>query len=222
MKNKTDYSANFYENGIFHVYNRTNNKELLFKSPDNRLYFLKQFQKYLHPFLDTFCWNLLPNHFHFLVQVKTAEQIKKYLQTLPSQSLKPIEKKYLASAATTELLLELEWKRFFNSYAMAFNKQHKRKGNLFQRPFKRVEVMKESQFTQAVIYIHANAQHHKLCKDFTKHQWSSWQTMLSDKPTHLKREEVLEWFGGKQQFIDTHKSMSKYYYNNDISIEDDD
>jgi REP element-mobilizing transposase RayT len=95
MKNKISYTTDFYEGGIFHVYNRTNNKELLFKSTDNRLYFLKQFQKYLHPFLDTFCWNLLPNHFHFLVQIKSAEVIKKYLQTLPPQRLKPIEKKYL-------------------------------------------------------------------------------------------------------------------------------
>ena len=157
-----------------------------------------------------------------MVQIKTTKQIKEYLQTLSSQSLKPVEKKYLADTATTALLLELEWKRFFNSYAMAFNKQHKRKGNLFQRPFKRLEVMKESQFTQAVIYIHANARHHKLCNDFTKHQWPYWHTILSDKPTLLKREEMLEWFGGRQQFIDTHKSMSQYYYNNDISIEKDD
>ena len=222
MKSKTDYSADFYEDGIFHVYNRTNNKELLFRSTENKLYFLKQFKKYLHLFLDTFCWNLLPNHFHLLVRIKTNKQLKEFLQTLPSQSLKLIEKKYLADESTTDQLLELEWKRLFNSYAMAFNKQHKRKGNLFQRPFKRLEIMKEAHFTQVLIYIHANAQHHKLCNDFTEHQWSSWHTILSDKPTHLKREEVLEWFGGKQNFIDTHKSMSKFYYSNDFSIEEDD
>ncbi len=220
MKKSIDYSADFYENGIFHVYNRTNNKDLLFRSTDNRLYFLKQFKKYLNPFLDTFCWNLLPNHFHFLVQIKTAEQIKNYLETLTFQALKPIEKKYLVDESTTELLLELEWKRFFNSYAMAFNKQHNRQGNLFQRSFKRVEIIKESHFTQAIIYIHANAQYHKLCDDFTKHPWSSWHTILSDKPTNLKREEVLEWFGGKQKFIDTHKSMSQYY-SRDFSIGDE-
>jgi len=78
MKNKTNYTANFYDEGIFHVYNRTNNKELLFRSEENRLYFLRQYHKYLHPFLDTFCWNLLPNHFHFLVRIKSAEAIKKH------------------------------------------------------------------------------------------------------------------------------------------------
>lgn len=221
MSNKTNYTADFYDNGIFHVYSRTNNKELLFRSNDNRLYFLRQFQKYLHPFLDTFCWNLLPNHFHFLVRIKTTEQLKSYLHTLPLKILKPTEKKYLSDEATTELLLELEWKRFFNSYAMAFNKQHKRKGNLFQRPFKRLEVEKESHFTQAIIYIHSNAQHHKLCDDFTKHEWSSWHTILSEKPTYLKREEVLEWFGGRLQFIDIHKNMTQYYDDSDISIEED-
>ncbi len=126
-----------------------------------------QFQKYLHPFLDTFCWNLLPNHFHFLVRIKTTEEIKKYLQALLFETLKPIEKKYLADKTTTELLLEPKWKRVFTAYAMAFNREHKRKGNLFQRPFKRVEVIQESHFTQAIIYIHANAQHHKLCSNFT-------------------------------------------------------
>ena len=207
MKKSTDYSADFYENGIFHVYNRTNNKDLLFRSTENRLYFLKQFKKYLNPFLDTFCWNLLPNHFHFLVQIKTDGEIKDYLGNLTFSSLKPIEKKFLTDESTTELLLELEWKRFFNSYAMAFNKQHSRQG-------------KESHFTQAIIYIHANAQYHKLYDDFTKHPWSSWHTILSNNPTDLKREEVLEWFGGKQSFIDTHKSMSQYY-NRDFSIDDE-
>jgi hypothetical protein len=46
--------------------------------------------------------------------------------------------------------------------------------------------------------------------------------MLSDKPTHLKRDEVLEWFGGKQKFIDVHKSMGDFYYNSDICFEEDD
>ncbi len=220
MSPKTNYMANFYENGIFHVYNRTNNKELLFKSEENRLYFLKQFAKYLSPFLDTFCWNLLPNHFHFLVQIKSVEEIKNHLQSLPTESLKPIEKQYLTNATATELLLELEWKRFFTSYSMAFNKQQNRTGNLFHRPFKRIEIDKESHFTQAIVYIHANAQHHNFCKNFTQHKWTSWHSMLSNNPTGLKREEVLEWFGGLEKFIEIHKAMTEYYYNCDVAIEE--
>lgn len=185
----------------FSMFTRTNNKELLLKSEENRLYFLKQFAKYLSPFLDTFCWNFLPNHFHFRVQIKSMEEIKRHLQLLPADALKPIEKDYLSNATATEMLLELEWKRFFTSYSMAFNKQHNRTGNLFHRSFKRIEIDKASHFTQAIVYIHANAQHHNLCKDFTQHKWTSWHSMLSKKPTSLKREEVLEWFGGLERFI---------------------
>ena len=36
------YLADFTENGIYHIYNRTNNKEKLFLSNENRLFFLKK------------------------------------------------------------------------------------------------------------------------------------------------------------------------------------
>ncbi|CAN5390769.1 hypothetical protein BH11BAC3_BH11BAC3_02590 [soil metagenome] len=220
MNHHTKYSADFYEGGIFHVYNRTNNKELLFKSDENYSYFLRQYEKYLHPFLDTYCWNLLPNHFHMLVKVKPANEIKKHLDAQPAKMLKKIEKEFLSDKVTISVLMEQEWKRLFNSYSMAFNNQHNRKGNLFNRPFKRVEVEKDTHFTQAVVYIHANAQRHKLYSDFTKHKWSSWHSMLSASPTKLKRAELLDWFGGLDNFIKVHKEMTSYYYDPDIEIEE--
>lgn len=222
MNKKPTYNAPFYDNGIFHVYNRTNNKELLFRSDDNRIYFLKQYFKYLHPFADTFCWNLLPNHFHFLTRVKTCDQIKTYLRKQPIYSLKPVEKRFLENASSMELLLECEWKRFFNSYSMSFNKQHGRSGNLFHRPFKRLEIIKESHFTQVIIYIHANAQKHRLCNDFTKYPWSSWHAMISNRRTRLCRNELLDWFGGLNPFIEAHTGLSNYYYSSDAAIEDED
>jgi REP element-mobilizing transposase RayT len=219
MKTSTNYLASFYDGGMFHVYNRTNNKELLFTTDNNRLFFLKQYSKYLSPFVDTFCWCLLSNHFHFLIQVKSVEAIQLHLRSCDAATLKPIEKNYLVNYCTTELLLEFEWKRFFTSYAMAFNKQQHRKGNLFHRPFKRVEVDKASHFTQAVVYIHANAQHHKLCTNFTQYPWSSWHSIISNLPTQLKREEVINWFGGLQQLIAAHKGMTRFY-NDAIGIEE--
>jgi REP element-mobilizing transposase RayT len=220
MKAKPNNKANFYEDGIFHVYNRTNNKELLFISEENRILFLKKYAKYMQHFADTFCWNLLPNHFHFVIRIKSAEEIKKYLQKQPPEKLKRVEKNYLVDKATAELLIECEWKRFFTSYSMCYNKEYNRKGNLFYRSFKRVEVIKESHFTLVIIYVHANAQKHQLCKDFTTYPWSSWHTFLSDRPTLLCRQEVLDWFGGLQQFIEAHKEMSEYYYDGDGGMDE--
>lgn len=220
MPIQSKYHASFYEGGIYHVYNRTNNRERLFKSDANRIYFLKQYARYIHPFAETFCWCLLPNHFHFLIRIRQLDTIKTYLQQ-QEHPLKSAERKFLTGHCNTDQLLILEWQRFFTAYSMAFNKQHNRNGNLFQRPFKRLEVNKESHFTQAVIYIHANAQRHNLCTDFTEYKWTSWHSMLSANETMLNRTEVLDWFGGQEQFIKAHQNMAAHYCNSDDVVDDD-
>ena len=54
------YLADFEENGIYHVYNRTNNKEKLFLSEENVIFFLRRFKELNSPLADTYSWNLLP------------------------------------------------------------------------------------------------------------------------------------------------------------------
>jgi putative transposase len=226
------YLADFTENNIYHIYNRTNNKEKLFLNDDNRNFFLKQYAKYISPVAETFCWSLLPNHFHFLIRIKPHKEIVKLLQARvanlwkvgnPNEpnALSKTEDRFLNNEIMLGELVEFYFKSLFQSYSLAFNKVNNRKGNLFYKPFKRTEVIKESHFTQTIIYIHANAQRHNVCKDFTVYQWSSWHSLLSQMPTLLNRNEVLDWFGGANEFIKIHKSMTEYYYNCDAAIEDE-
>lgn len=130
------------------------------------------------------------------------------------------ERHYLDENCTTDDLIEFEWRRFLTSYSMAFNSQYNRKGNLFNRPFRRVAIVDDTHFTQVVIYIHANAMRHKLCKDFRDYKWTSWHSIVSDKPTKLYREEVLEWFGGIERLKHTHIKNSEYYYGALFEIEE--
>ncbi len=214
------YLADFEEGCMYHVYNRTNNKEKLFLSDENRRFFLRKYDQYLSPFADTYCWCLLPNHFHFLIRIKSEENIQAYLKSKELKELTPTEKKFIEQQINLSELIEQCFKRFFQSYSLAFNKQHNRKGNLFYKPFKRLKLEKETHFTQAIIYIHANPFKHKLAKDFTSWQWSSWQTMVSTSPTQLLRDEILAWFGNKDRFIEAHKSMIQYYEESNAAIED--
>jgi len=167
------YLADFEEKTTYHVYNRTNNGELLFRSDENMRYFLSNYHHKLSPFLNTWCWCLLPNHFHFLVSVKTRTPIRKYLQGKEQHLLTLTERKFLKEEINLSELIEHAFKNFFQSYALAFNKQHNRKGNLFYKPFKRVRIDTDDQFLQTVIYIHANAVKHGLTNDFTNYKWSS-------------------------------------------------
>jgi REP element-mobilizing transposase RayT len=89
------YLSTFYEEGFYHVYNRTNNKELLFREEDNYYFFLKKYHQYLGPFVNTFCYNLLPNHFHLVIQIRSVKEALSYLKTLPEEKLMKSEKQFL-------------------------------------------------------------------------------------------------------------------------------
>ena len=45
--------------------------------------------------------------------------------------------------------------------------------------------------------------------DFRDWKYSSYGTILTDKPTHLQRDTVLDWFGGKDEIIKRHDEMEK-------------
>lgn len=71
---KIDYYPPMLAGQFYHVYNRGNNHENLFYSHENYRYFLEKWQQYLTDYVDTYAYCLLPNHFHFLIQVKDVEE----------------------------------------------------------------------------------------------------------------------------------------------------
>ena len=92
---------------------------------------------------------------------------------------------------TTHAIVSHQFQRFFQSYAMAFNKQRDRIGTLFQTPFKRAFVDDNIYFTQLVCYIHANMELHGLTDDFREWKWSSYNKILTDYPSKLRKQELL-------------------------------
>jgi len=64
-------------NGYYHIYNRANGREKLFRDKEDHLQFLSLYEKYILPIADTYAWVLMKNHFHFLIRVK-ANMYYKY------------------------------------------------------------------------------------------------------------------------------------------------
>ncbi|HUS02327.1 MAG TPA: hypothetical protein VMY77_11405, partial [Chitinophagaceae bacterium] len=56
----------------YHIYNRGNNKENIFREAKNYPHFLFLWKKYIEPVALTFCYSLQPNHFHFLIYTKDS------------------------------------------------------------------------------------------------------------------------------------------------------
>jgi len=173
----------------YHIFNRGNNRENIFVEERNYRYFLQLYAKHVMPIADTYAYCLLRNHFHFLVRIKTVEE-----QDLTGLGESGLPKKP-----------SQHFSNLFNAYAKAFNKAYHRTGALFQRPFGRIEVASDAYFVYLVIYIHQNPQKHGFVEDFRTWPYSSYQALLSTKPTRLRRDDVLEWFQGLDHFEDVHR-----------------
>lgn len=177
----------------YHIYNRGNNKETIFKEERNYYHFLNLWKKYIFPFAATYCYSLLPNHFHSFIKVRWSEEIKNNYQ-LPDETSEDAIEKFISKS----------FSNFFNAYSKAINKNYNRTGSLFQERFRRKEIDSDIYFTELIFYIHGNSQHHGLTGDFRNDRFSSYQSILSNKSTLLQRKEILNWFGGKEAFIKYH------------------
>ncbi len=162
---------------IYHIYSRTIGNELLFRNEGNYTYFLRRYADFCSNHLATFCYCLLPNHFHLLVQVKES---------------------------TNEAAALSAFSNFLNSYSKSYNKAFERHGGLFQRKFKRKQINTDSYLTDVIKYIHRNPQKHGLIQDFKKWNYSSYGTFFLKNKNQLETDWVLNWFGGLNEFEKNH------------------
>ena len=112
----------------YHLFNRSNNNELVFKSEENYSYFLRKYLHYFQKDFDTIAYCLMPTHFHFLVMVNTKDTdgVRK------------------------------DFGIFLGSYTKAINLRYHRHGSLFQKHTKAEHVDQEQYLITLLTYIHQN------------------------------------------------------------------
>lgn len=202
-----DYHSPFATEEYYHIYNRGNNKENIFISDDNYSYFLSKWKKYIYPNIDTLAYCLMPNHFHFLIKVKSEDTFN---TLLAEHSLTKSQRPSKTEQININELLEKQFQKLFMSYSKAFNKQQNRTGSLFQKRFKRVRVEDDSKITRLIQYIHHNPIHHRFTQNYEEWKYSSYTAMIKNKQTLLNKEEVLNWFDGEEQFHLFHQDMRHF------------
>ncbi len=171
----------------YHIYNR-GNRGNIFHDERSYAYFLKLYTQYVEPVADTFAYCLMRNHLHLFVRIKT--ELVAGTEATPLTSAKVVAK----------------FTNLFNAYERAIRKIYNRAEPLFADPkFGRVEVANQSDFTTLVLYIHQNPQKHQYVANFREWPQSSYHAYLSSGESRLKREEVLGWFNGKQEFANLHR-----------------
>ncbi len=138
---------------IYHIYNHGNAEDNLFRCDENYRYFLQKYGEYIKPVVKTYAYCLLPNHFHFLIQVH-GEDVLTNLTGFENLLGVKLQRRIV-----------LQFSNFFNAYTKAFNKMYDRKGKLFLSPFKRKCVINPWQFLNTWRYVHYNPVRHQFVED---------------------------------------------------------
>lgn len=85
---------------------------------------------------------------------------------------------------------------------------YNRRGGLFIDDAKRKHVENKQYFSRLIAYIHLNPVLHGFVRQPEDWKHSSYHTYLLQKPTKLAKEEGLEWFGDKADFIRLHRELA--------------
>ena len=189
---------------FYHVYNRGINSCAIFQNQGNYLYFLNQFSKYLNEVVDVYAYCLMPNHFHFLIKVKSTEELETFVKVLTFDKDGSV-KKGLHSSSN---IVSKQIGKFISSYSQSFNKVNNRHGALLESPFKRIRVDTDEYLKNLIIYIHLNPGDIKM--NYETYKFSSYLALLSNSKTNIMRDEVLTIFEDIDNFKYCHKYPPKF------------
>ena len=167
----------------YHIYNRGNNGEKLFYIPENYLLFMNLYEHYLGPYVETFAFCLMPNHFHFLIRVKCDNEVDRF-ESISNQ-----------------------FRKMFIKYALFINRQENRTGSLFSKCFKRIEVDNLEYLKRLVAYIHLNPLKHGIDYDFQNYKFSSYKLIRKEINHLISIHKVYSWFNGKKELFEYHRDF---------------
>lgn len=164
------------EDCYYHIYNRGNNKGIIFFQESDYAHFLNQFNEYLKSCTEIYAYCLMPNHFHFFAKITNKANFEKGI------------------------------KNFFISYVKHINFKYDRVGSLFQGRYKVSQITSDSYFTRIITYIHQNPLSLPAIEKLEDYKYSSYHEYLTNVPSCLNKEVVIDWFGNLKQFIIGHTS----------------
>ncbi|MHC1776449.1 MAG: transposase [Lentimicrobium sp.] len=180
----------------FHIYNRGNNREILFPEMKNYVFFVRLIQEHLPEVAGIYAYCLMPNHFHMALRINDLQDLPVKFQTRPSQALSNL----------------------FNSYSKSINKFYRRSGSLFEKNFERKKITDDDYFRTVIQYIHCNPVHHRFCNHFMDYPHSSIHEYVNNETFIIEKSLPLQHFDGLENFLFMHNQFqqSKQLKNPDV------
>ncbi len=180
-------SMNIVNGSYYHVFNRSNAQETVFRTEENYGFFLKKYRAMLDDYVDTIAYCLMPTHFHFLIRGK--------------------EKCDNVGMMFGKLL---------SSYTRALNRAVERSGSLFQQHTKALLIDDERYLIAVIAYIHDNPVRAKLVVKPHEWKFSSYQDYVGLRNGTLPQKDLVQaYFPTVEEFRhfseQVHHQPEKYW-----------
>jgi len=131
-------------NGCYHIITRGNQKQLVFMDKLDYEKYLTLLIKYKKRYkFKLYCFCLMPNHVHLIIEVKDPSILKKFMHGLNL------------------------------SYTIYFNLRHEKVGHLWQDRFKSKIIEKDAYLLECINYIETNPLRSSLVSEPTMYPWNS-------------------------------------------------
>jgi len=195
---KQNYHQPLEPNGVYHLFSRAVGDEKLFRSKENYVYFLQKLKYHTENVCKLYAYALLPNHFHLLVRIEDEHTLIKQYESKKNKTFDSTKD------SISDFIME-RFSNFLNGYTKAYNKVYQRKGALFLDYLKRSKSNDDFDFAAFIFYIHKNAVHHGYTKAIGEWQFDSYNSIISLHTTSLLRDQVINFFGSKDAFIEFHQ-----------------
>lgn len=166
-------SIQIYPDRFYHIYNRGNNKQRIFRTDENYRFFLAKLWKYFSTDgIDLFAHCLMPNHFHLGVHTGKNDHFSDVM------------------------------KSFSISYVKSFHKYHGTSGHLYEDDYQAKVVLGDDAIARVVSYIHLNPWKARLVRQPEDWKYSDCRSWCHDEdlgaiPSLALRDRI---FGGAEQY----------------------
>ncbi|SDC12936.1 transposase [Williamwhitmania taraxaci] len=128
---------------LYHIYNQGNNRQRVFFTRENYLFFLEKISKHITPYADVLAWCLMPNHFHLMVHVNHISLPENASPSATSMRTS------ISRARTANVTLQQSIGIMLASYTRAINKQNGWSGSLFRQETKAICLTRNDELTRA-------------------------------------------------------------------------
>lgn len=132
-----------YPGGVYHLIQRGNNKEFIFRAMDDKKYLLDLIKEYREIMeFELYGYVIMGNHYHLIIRI-------------------------------TETPLRDIMHRINNKFSRHYNQKHKRSGHVFENRYKGILVMDDKYLLSLLRYVHQNSVSAKICDNVEDYIWSS-------------------------------------------------